>query len=368
MSVVTGAVDPPAERHEHVDRALVAAAELLRYGWPEDAVEPLTAALALHGDDAEVLRVLAVVFWWTGDLDAARTAVRRAVATDPEDVEAFRLAAHLAEAAGDLREARAAWSAAVALSPEDGDLAAAQLVLDLRSGAVDGATYAAAVRAAARHPQHTEVHLALAWLADREGYPGTAERALAAAVAASPADPWARWQLLRARERRGGTIAVLADAAVVLAEHPGATGPLSAFRRAAVRLASFGTALIVVGLVLAGTIGVLIGVTVGTPLAVGTWCVAVLVGIVLAEVAVLRRLGRSLRTGWSPFVLLVRRHVRGVVVLPVLQTVTIVAAGFLLVLAGCGAPPAADGWTAAVGGTALVGALGVGGFLASWYA
>ncbi len=368
MSVVTDAVEPPAERHEQVNRALAAAAELLRYGWPEDAVEPLTAALALHGDDAEVLRVLAVVFWWSDDLDAARTAVRRAVATDPEDVEAYLLAAHLAEAAGDVREARAAWSAAVALRPDDGDLAAAQLVLDLRSGAVDAATYATAARAAADHPQHTEVHLALAWLADREGYPGTAERALVAAVAASPADPWARWQLLRARERQGGTIAVLADAALVLAEHPEATGPLGAFRRAAVRLASFGTTLVLVGLVLAVTGGVLVGTTVRAPVAVGLWCVALMVGIVLAEVALLRRLGRTLRTGWAPFVGLVRRHVGVVVVLPVLQAVTLVAAGLLLVLAGCGAPAAVDGWTAAAGGATLVGALGVAGFLDRWYA
>jgi tetratricopeptide (TPR) repeat protein len=368
MSGVTDAVDPSSGRHEQVDRALVAASELLRYGWPEDAVEPLTGALALHGDDAEVLRVLAVVFWWTEDLDAARTAVRRAIATDPDDVESFRLAAHLAEAAGDVPEASAAWSAAVALRPDDGDLAAARLVLDLRTGTVDRETYATATRAAAAHPRHAEVNLALAWLADREGYPGTAERALVAAVAATPADPWSRWQLLRARERRGSTIAVLADAALVLAEHPDAVGPLDAFRRAAVRMASFGTALVLVGLVLAATGGALGDTALHAPVAAALWCVAVMTGIVATEVAVLRRLGRSLRTGWPPFVRLVRTRAGGVVVLPVLQAVTLVAGGLLLVLAASGAPGAADGWVAAVGGAGLVGALGVGGFLDRWYA
>ncbi|MFS0731022.1 tetratricopeptide repeat protein [Curtobacterium sp. 1P10AnD] len=213
------AAEPPLWRHPQVERALVAAAELLEHGWPEDAVEPLTGALALHGDDAEVLRILAVAFWSAGDLDAARTAVRRAITTDPDDVEGYLLAAHLAEEADDVVEARSAWAAAVELVPGDGGLAAAQLVLDLRTGQVDAATYAAATRAATAHPQHAQVNLALAWLAAREGYPGTAERALVAAVAATPADPWPRWQLLRARERRGSTIAVLADAALVLAEH-----------------------------------------------------------------------------------------------------------------------------------------------------
>ncbi|WJX98884.1 tetratricopeptide repeat protein [Curtobacterium sp. 458] len=360
--------DPPPWRHPQVERALVAASELLEHGWPEDAVEPLNGALALHGDDPEVLRILAVAFWSAGDLDAARTAVRRAITTDPDDVEGYLLAAHLAEEADDVVEARSAWAAAVELVPSDGGLAAAQLVLDLRTGQVDAATYAAATRAATAHPQHAQVNLALAWLAAREGYPGTAERALVAAVAATPADPWPRWQLLRARERRGSTIAVLADAALVLAEHPDAAGPLGAFRRAVVRLASLGTAFIVVGLVLAGTVGVLVGMVVDDPLPPELCCAALIVGVVLAQVAVLRRLGRALPTGWRPFVGLVRRRVPGVVVVPVLQAATLVAAGVLLVLAGTGAPGLADGVAAAAAGGALVAAMGTAGFLGRWYA
>ncbi|MGU3410012.1 tetratricopeptide repeat protein [Microbacterium sp. M1A1_1b] len=359
---------PAPERDEQVERALVAAVELLRYGWPEDAVEPLTGALALHGDDSEVLRLLAIAFWLAGDLDAARTTIHRAVATDPDDVDAYLLAAHLAETDGDLTEARSAWAAAVDRRPDDGDLAAAQLVLDLRTRTVDDATYAAARRAAAAHPHHGEVNLALAWLAAREGYPGTAERALVAAVAAAPADPWSRWQLLRARERRGSTIAVLADAALVLAEHPDAVGPLGAFRRAVVRLASFGSAMIIVGLVLAVTGGMLVTVVSDDGVPAVLWCGAVIAGVLVAEVAVLRRLGRALRTGWSPFLHLVRHRVPAVVVVPGLQAASLLIAGTLLVLTVAGAPALADGVLAASGGATFLGALGTAGFLDRWYA
>ncbi|MBT2503027.1 hypothetical protein [Curtobacterium sp. ISL-83] len=355
------------QRHAQVDRAMLAAAELMGYGWPRDAVEPLSGALALHGDDAGVLCLLAIAYSAAGDADAARIAVRRAIATDPEDVDAYELAAALAEADGDVAEARAARAAAVELRPTEPDVAAEQLLLDLRAGTIDAATYAAAVRAASTHPHHSAVNTALAWLAEREGYDGTAERALAAAVAASPADPWSRWLLVRAQERRGGTIGVIAHASLVLAEHPAAVGPLGAFRRGTVRLASFGNGFLALGVVVALLGSALDAATFDVePVALG-WCGVVLLGVVAAQFAVARRLARTMHTGWSHFVRLVRVHARAAMVLPVVQAVAVVAAGCLLVLLAVGAPsPAllAVGITAAAG---FLAALAVAAFLDRWY-
>jgi tetratricopeptide (TPR) repeat protein len=209
--------DPGADR---VMRFMTAAKHALAEGDFKLAARRLVFARDAEPDNTQVLRLMTLAFWQSGDFSAAGRSVRDWIRAERDRPAPYRYAARIYESMGALSQAVDAGEREVAVAPEDASAWERLGRLRMRTFDREGAR-SALDRARAVKPSE-EGLLDLALVANLMGDVGTEVSACEQATQVAPKSPaaWARYAHALARTDRVSECLEACERALKLADDP----------------------------------------------------------------------------------------------------------------------------------------------------